>query len=295
MSIPTITLNNGVVMPQIGLGVYLTPAEQTAAAVASALAAGYRHIDTAAVYGNEAGVGQGIAQSGIDRAKLFVTTKLWIADYGREATQRAFEDSLQKLGTDYLDLYLLHWPTPSNFEATMASWQLMEELRAHDRIRAIGVCNFTAEQIDTLIARTGIVPAVNQVELHPLFSQTGLQAANQARNIVTEAWSPLGGVYTNHPADPNQPIRLLDLPQLKELAAQYNKSPAQIVLRWHLQHGRVVIPKSVHAARMAENIDLFDFTLSDQHMAVLNALNQDQRGGPHPDKFDMDFLAARQS
>lgn len=293
--VPHVTLNNGVVMPQLGLGVYLSPPEETAAAVCAAIGSGYRLIDTAAAYGNEAEVGEGVVRSDIDRSELFVTTKLWIADYGRDAALRAFDASMEKLGLDYLDLYLLHWPTPSSFDATVASWTAMRELRDQGRIRAIGVCNFNAGHLTRLIEATGTTPAVNQVELHPLFNQSALRRAHAELGIATQAWSPIGGVYTNHPSDPAQPVRLLDLPAIRTIAARLGKSPAQVVLRWHIQNGTIIIPKSVHADRIAENMAIFDFALDAADMAAIDALDQGLAGGIDPEVFDLDFLARLQN
>lgn len=294
-AVPQITLNNGVAMPQLGLGTYLSAPNDTANAVVTAINAGYRLIDTAAAYGNEAEVGAGIVRSDIDRADLFVTTKLWIADHGRDATLRAFDVSMEKLGLDYLDLYMIHWPTPSNFDATAASWTAMQELRDQGRIRAVGVCNFNADHLTRLIEMTGTTPAVNQVELHPLFNQSALRKVHRELGIATQAWSPIGGVYTNHPSDPTQPVRLLDLPGIRDVAARLGKSPAQIVLRWHIQNGTVIIPKSVHAGRIAENIAILDFVLDAADMAAIDALDQGLRGGIDPELFDLDFLARLQN
>ncbi|MCE3556212.1 aldo/keto reductase [Pseudonocardia sp. RS11V-5] len=282
---PTLTLNNGVEIPALGLGVYLSPPEQTADAVATALASGYRLIDTAAAYGNEAEVGQGIARAGIARDQLFVTTKLAPTDHGYDATLRAFDASLAKLGLDQLDLYLLHWPLPSAFADTIASYQAMQQLLADGRVRAIGVCNFTPAHLDRLATETDVVPALNQVELHPFFTQADIRAANSARGILTQSWSPIGGIYINHPADPDNITTPLQHQVVAELAERHSKTPAQIVLRWHLQHGLSVIPKSVHAERIKQNIDVFDFTLGRDDMIALDALDTGARGGPDPDKF----------
>jgi diketogulonate reductase-like aldo/keto reductase len=290
---PLITLNNGVEMPALGLGVYLSPLDQTATAVEAAVASGYRLIDTAAVYGNEQQVGEGIRRSGIARVDLFVTTKLWISDYGYDRALRAFDVSMGRLGLEYLDLYLLHWPAPSTFEATADAYHAAERLLAEKRVRAVGVCNFNPEHLANLRARTEVVPAVNQVELHPLFNQRAVREANAREGIVTQSWSPIGGVFTNHPKDPKAVTHLLAHPGLVPIASRYRKTPAQVVLRWHVQHGLTVIPKSVHPNRIAENIDIFDFELTDGDMAAIDALESGARGGPDPDTFDLAFLEAR--
>jgi diketogulonate reductase-like aldo/keto reductase len=290
---PLITLNNGVQMPALGLGVYLSPPDQTATAVEAAIGSGYRLIDTAAAYGNEQQVGEGIRRSGIARAEVFVTTKLWISDYGYDQALRSFDTSLGRLGVEYLDLYLLHWPTPSTFGATVAAYRAAQRLLAEKRVRAIGVCNFNRRHLDDLRAKTEVVPAVNQVELHPLFSQRAVREANARHGIVTQSWSPIGGVFTNHPKDPKAVTHLLAHPGLVSLASKYQKSPAQVVLRWHAQHGLSVVPKSVRPNRIAENIDVFDFELTDADMTTINALDAGARGGPDPDTFDLAFLEAR--
>ena len=271
--IPAITLNNGVRMPQLGFGVFQIPDDETTDAVTAALVAGYRSIDTAAAYGNEAGVGKAVAGSGIARDELFVTTKLWNADQGYDATLRAFERSLDLLGLDVLDLYLIHWPTPAR-ELYVDSWRALAKLYADGKVRAIGVSNFQPAHLDRIIATGGTVPAVNQIELHPFLAQSDLRAANAAHGIVTEAWSPLA-----------QGGELLADPAVRALADKHGRTPAQIVLRWHLQLGNVVIPKSVTPARIAENFDVFGFTLDDADLARLATLDRDGRTGPHPDTF----------
>lgn len=291
--VPTVVLNNGVEMPVVGLGVYMTPEGETADVVAESLSAGYRMIDTAAFYGNERGVGDGIRGSGLDRAELFVTTKLWIADYGYEQALRGFEASLEKLGLDYVDLYLLHWPSPSSFDATIAAYRAAEAACRDGRARAIGVCNFTPAHLNRLAEATDTVPAVNQIELHPLFSQKQLRAENARQNIVTQAWSPIGGTFINHPSDPARITRLLDHPVLTALAQRFGRTPAQIVLRWHIQNGVTVIPKSVNPDRMRQNIEIFDFALDLDAMRALDELDTGMRGGRDPETFDMDFIRAR--
>ena len=271
-SIPTVTLNNGVEMPQLGFGVFQVPDDETTAAVTAALAAGYRSIDTAAIYGNEEGAGRALAESGIPREELFITSKLWIEDLGYEPTLAAFEASLDKLGLEYLDLYLIHWPAPES-DKYADSWLALEKLQADGRVRAIGVSNFLPEHVQRLVDLGGTVPAVNQVELHPALQQRDVAVFNGAHGIATEAWSPLaqGAV--------------LDDPAVVEIAARHGRTPAQVVLRWHLQQGRVVIPKSVTPSRIRENLDVFGFTLSAGELAAVDALERDGRTGPHPADF----------
>jgi diketogulonate reductase-like aldo/keto reductase len=278
-----IMLNNGVPMPALGLGVYQSSPEQTAQAVMTAIRSGYRLIDTAAAYMNETEVGEGIRRSGVDRPEIFVTTKLWMSDYGFDRTLHAFDRSLRKLGLDYLDLYLLHWPVPTNFEATIASYKAAERLLAEGRVRAIGVCNFSPKHLDDLIARTAVVPAVNQVELHPFFIQKELREAHARLGIVTQAWSPIGGVKRYWAQDPNAVQDPLVHPTVTGLAAKYGKTPAQIVLRWQIEHGNSAIPKSVRPERIAENISIFDFALTKDEVAAIDALDINGRGGPDPE------------
>ncbi|HEX6343003.1 aldo/keto reductase [Umezawaea sp.] len=270
-SVPTVTLNNGVTMPQIGFGVFQVPNAETTAAVAEALRAGYRSIDTATVYGNEEGVGRAIAEAGVPREDLFITTKLWNSAQGYDSTLRAFDESLSRLKLDYLDLYLIHWPTPARGLYT-ETWKAFAKLAADGRVRAAGVSNFQPNHLAEIVDATGLVPAVNQVELHPRLTQEPLRAFHAQHGIVTEAWSPLG-----------QGKGLLDDPAIGAVAAKYDRSPAQVVLRWHLQLGNVVIPKSVTPSRIAENIDVLDFTLDAADVDALSALNADSRVGPDPD------------
>jgi diketogulonate reductase-like aldo/keto reductase len=281
-----ITLNNGVEMPALGLGVFQSAPEQTAGAVEAAISEGYRLIDTAAAYFNERQVGEAIARSGVDRAGLFVQTKLWISDYGYDTALRAFDVSLRKLGLDYVDLYLLHQPMPTEWERTVAAYRAAEQLLADGRVRAIGVCNFSPKHLDDLISRTEVVPAMNQVELHPFFIQRGLRRAHARLGIATQAWSPLGGVNVYRPADPNAVKNPLEHPVVVELATKYGKTPAQVVLRWHIENGRSVVPKSVRPARIAENIDIFDFVLTRDEVASIDALDTGVRGGPDPETID---------
>jgi diketogulonate reductase-like aldo/keto reductase len=277
-------------MPALGLGVYQSTPEQTVHAVESAVANGYRMIDTAAAYLNERQVGEGIRNSGIKRAELFVQTKLWISDYGYERTLRAFDTSRRKLGLDYVDLYLLHWPMPTDFEATVASYKAAEKLLAGGRVRAIGVCNFSPKHLEELIARTDVVPAVNQVELHPFFIQRAVREADRRHGIVTQSWSPIGGVNVYMPKDPNAVKNPLEHPVVIALARKYGKTPAQVVLRWHLEHGLSAIPKSVRPERIAENIDVFDFRLTADEIAAIDALDTGVRGGPDPEIVDTKFF-----
>ncbi|MFF9495471.1 aldo/keto reductase [Streptomyces flaveolus] len=272
-TVPTVTLNNGVEIPQLGFGVFQVPDAETTAAVSAALEAGYRSIDTAAIYGNEAGVGRALADSGIARDDLFVTTKLWNADQGYDATLKAFDTSLDKLGLDHVDLYLIHWPTPAR-DLYRESWKAIEKLVADGRIRAAGVSNFQPAHLERLIAGSDLVPAVNQVELHPGLQQSELRAAHARLGIVTEAWSPLaqGAVLKDE--------------AITTIAARHGKSAAQVVLRWHLQLGNVVIPKSVTPARIRENLDVFDFTLTGDEMTAIAGLDRDLRTGPHPDELN---------
>jgi diketogulonate reductase-like aldo/keto reductase len=275
---PRITLNNGIRMPALGLGVLdRANRESTAAAVAAAIAHGYRLIDTAASYLNERQVGEGLARSGIERSRMFITTKLRPADYGYESALRAFEASLRRLGLAYVDLYLLHWPVPSDFDATVASYRAAEKLLSEGRVRAIGVSNFSPTHLKQLMERAGTVPAVNQVELHPLFIQQPLRAAHARLGIVTEAWSPLGGSQRQGARNP------LEHPTVIALARKYGKTPAQVVLRWHIDHGGVAIPKSFSAERIAENFDIFDFSLTEADVATIDAIDTGVRSGPDPE------------
>lgn len=284
---PLLTLNNAVKMPALGLGVFRSSPEQTAGAVATALAHGYRLIDTAAAYFNERQVGEGIVRSGIDRPELFVITKLWISNYGYEPALRAFEVSLRKLGLDYLDLYLLHWPVPSEFDATVAAYRAAETLLAEGRVRAIGVSNFSAKHLERLLEGAEVIPAVNQVELHPFFIQRDLRAAHQRLGIVTQSWSPIGGVYHRNPAAAPKAVKNpLEHPAIVQLAEKYGKTPAQVVLRWHIDQGLSAIPKSVRPERIAENIDLFDFALSQDELAAIDGLDAGVRAGANPETVD---------
>ena len=280
-------LNNDVTIPAIGLGVFQSPPEETTSAVEAALRDGYRLIDTAAAYGNERQVAEGIHRSGVAREEVFVATKLWISDYGFEAAKVGFAASLRRLEVDYVDLYLLHQPVPSDFENTIGAYQAMESFLAEGRARAIGVSNFSAEHLRTLIDRTDVVPAVNQVEIHPYFSQPALRAVHTDLGILTQAWSPIGGILVYVPGSDEGRGPLTD-PVVTALATKYDKTPAQVVLRWHVEHGTSAIPKSVKAHRIAENFGVFDFSLTADEVATIDALDKGVRGGPDPEKLNRD-------
>ncbi|MDO8211367.1 aldo/keto reductase [Conexibacter sp. CPCC 206217] len=271
--IPQLTLNDGVEIPQLGFGVFQVPPAETAEAVTRALGAGYRHIDTAAAYRNEEGVGKAIAAAGLPRDELFVTTKLWNSEQGYDTTLRAFEASAQKLGLDVVDLYLIHWPTPAH-DRYVPTWRAFERLLADGRVRSIGVSNFQTAHLRRLFDETDVVPSVNQIELHPHLQQVDLRAFHAEHGIATEAWSPLaqGAV--------------LDAPVITAIAEAHGKTPAQVVLRWHLQLGNVVIPKSVTPARIAENFDVVGFELSDAELASIATLDRGERTGPDPDRLN---------
>jgi diketogulonate reductase-like aldo/keto reductase len=283
---PQIALNNGVEMPALGLGVFQSPPEETLTAVETALANGYRLVDTAAAYGNEREVGEGIRRSGVDRGEVFVTTKLWISDYGYDPALRGIDGCLRRLGLEYVDLFLLHHPVPTDFDGTIAAYTAAEQMLTGRRARAIGVANFNADNLENLISRTTIVPAVNQVELHPFFTQEALRDFHTAHGIATQAWSPLGGVNVYRPADPDAVKNPLEHPTIVGLAKYHRKTPAQVLLRWHIEHGTSAIPKSVRAHRITENIDIFDFTLAPADVAAIDALDTGVRGGPDPGLID---------
>ncbi|GIF36677.1 aldo/keto reductase [Actinoplanes xinjiangensis] len=270
---PVITLNNGVTIPQIGFGVFQIPEAQTAAAVTTALEAGYRSIDTAAIYHNESGVGEALKSAGVPRDDLFITTKVWNTDQGYDETLRAFDASTARLGVDRLDLYLIHWPTPKRGKY-LDTWRALEKLLADGRVRAIGVSNFLPEHLRAVADLGGTVPAVNQIEVHPALQQRDAQAANAELGVITEAWSPLAQAG------------VLGDPAVLAIATDHDRTPAQVVLRWHVQQGRIVIPKSVTPSRIAENLRIFDFELSADELAAIDALESDGRTGPHPDHFN---------
>ena len=274
-----VTLNNGVVMPALGFGVFQTPPEQTVASVAEALRVGYRLIDTAASYFNEREVGEGIRQSGLDRSEVFIETKLWISDYGYDEALHAFDKSAGKLGVEQIDLLLLHQPLPTDFDKTVGAYKALEKLLADGKVRAIGVSNFMPDVLADLLAQTGVVPAVNQVEVHPYFSQPDVQAADAEHGILTQAWSPMGGI-TSYRGDSSRST--FNDPIIGEIAKAHGKTPAQVMLRWHLQEGRSAIPKSVNPERIASNFDVFGFELSSEELAQIDGLNTGVRGGPEP-------------
>lgn len=276
-TVPSITLNNGVSIPQLGFGVWQVAPDETEAAVSVALEAGYRSVDTASAYGNERGVGAALAASGVPRDELFVTTKLWNREQGYESTLRAFDASLANLGVDYLDMYLIHWPM-AVADRYVDTWQAFEKLYADRRIRAIGVSNFQIPHLERLLDGSGVVPAVNQVELHPYLQQAELRAFHAEFGLRTEAWSPLakGGA-------------LLEDPVVTDIAERLGRSPAQVVLRWHVQLGNIVIPKSVTPARIRQNAAVFDFALGDADLAALADLEQGRRTGPDPDTFNLGY------
>jgi 2,5-diketo-D-gluconate reductase A len=279
-----LTLNNGVTLPTIGLGVFQSPPEETATAVETALRVGYRHIDTAAAYGNERQVGEGLRRSGVDRDDVFLETKVWVTDYGYDQTLHAFEKATGKLGVDILDLLILHQPIPTRFENTIAAYKALETLLADGKVRAIGVSNFMPHHLDRLLAEVDIVPAVNQVELHPYFRQPDVQRADAARGILTQAWSPIGGI-TFYPGPWGDERRsVMQDATIADIAQAHGKSPAQVMLRWGIQEGRSVIPKSTNPTRIAENFDVFDFELSGDEINRIDALDMGVRSGPDPDQ-----------
>jgi 2,5-diketo-D-gluconate reductase A len=280
MSIPTFTLNNGVEIPVLGFGVYQTPPDETIEAVRVALETGYRHIDTAAAYGNERGVGEAIAGSGLDRDEVFVETKVWITDFGYDATLHAFDKATGKLGIDRLDLLILHQALPGEFQLTIAAYKALEKLYSDGKVRAIGVSNFMPPHLDRLLAETEVVPAVNQIEVHPYFRQSELLAVDDKHSILNQAWSPIGGITFYRDGSHGS---TLEDPVIGEIATAHGKTPAQVMLRWHVQQGRQVIPKSVTPSRIAENFDVFDFELTAQQLAVIDALDTGVRGGPEPE------------
>jgi diketogulonate reductase-like aldo/keto reductase len=277
-TIPTLTLNNGVQMPAFGLGVFQSPPEETTNAVEAAIANGYPLIDSAVAYGNEREVGEAIRRSEIDRGQIFLVTKLWISDYGHDEALVGFDGCLRQLGVDYVDLFLLHHPVPSDFDRTVAAYKAIEEMLAAGRTRAIGVANFMEDHLENLLSQVDVVPAVNQIEVHPYFSQPKLRSLMAQHGIATQAWSPIGGVYACGPKNTS----VLEDPVVTELAAKHGKTPAQVVLRWHIEHGFCAIPKSVKPHRIAENIDIFDFQLASNEVAAIDALDTGVRGGPDP-------------
>jgi diketogulonate reductase-like aldo/keto reductase len=271
-SVPFLDLNDGNRIPQLGFGVFQVPNDETAEAVGHALDSGYRSIDTAAAYGNEAGVRDAVLASGLDRGEVFITTKLWNSEHGRDPARRAFQESLSKLGGDYVDLYLIHWPVPGR-DQYVETWETLCSLREEGAVRSIGVSNFQIEHLERIIHATGVVPAVNQIELHPRLQQAELRRFHSEHGILTEAWSPLGKG------------ELLDDAVIEDIASAHDRTPAQVVLRWHIQLGNVVIPKSVTPSRIEENIRVFDFSLGVDEMNRLAELDRGERTGPDPDTF----------
>jgi 2,5-diketo-D-gluconate reductase A len=274
-AIPDVMLNNGQRIPQFGFGVFLIPPPQTEAAVTAALQAGYRHIDTAQMYGNEAEVGEAISKSGLDRGEVFVTTKLNNGAHRPDDARRAFDGSLKALGTDYVDLFLIHWPLPTRYGGDfVATWRTLEEFYADGRARSIGVSNFQPHHLRRIHTEGEITPAVNQIEVNPYLTQDEVRAFCAEHQIAIEAWSPLGrgGVLGD--------------PTIDDIARRYGKAPAQVVLRWHIEIGNIVFPKSVNASRIRENIDIFDFELAGEDVEAIRALNRNQRTGPNPDTFE---------
>ncbi|WP_018442835.1 aldo/keto reductase [Trinickia symbiotica] len=271
-------------MPALGLGVLRTAPQETARAVETAIGAGYRLIDTAAGYLNERDVGAGIRASGIDRAEMFITTKLWIGHYGYDATLRSFDASLKRLGLDYLDLYLLHWPLPGEFDDTAESYRAVEKLLAEGRVRAIGVANFMPHHLENLRARTEVVPAVNQIEMNPFFIQWEAWKANTEHGIVTQSWAPLGGTYMRRPGAVPTPAKSpLEHLVVVSIADKHGKTPAQVVIRWHIQRGLSAVAKSTHPERIKQNFEVFDFTLTEDELARIDGLDTGRRAGNDPD------------
>jgi diketogulonate reductase-like aldo/keto reductase len=283
-TVANLTLNNGVEIPAIGLGVFQTPPDETRDAVQAALSTGYRHIDTAAAYGNEREVGEAIATSGIDRSEVFIETKIWISDYGYKQTLHGYEKSATKLGVDQIDLLILHQALPSDFDKTLDAYRALEKLLAEGKVRAIGVSNFMVEHLTALLDKATVVPAVNQIEVHPYFAQREVQDFGKQHGILTQAWSPIGGITFYREGEHTS---TLQDPVIGEIAEAHGKSPAQVMLRWHLQQGRSVIPKSTKPARIAENFDVFDFDLTDEQLAAVDALDTGKRGGPEPEAVTM--------
>ena len=281
----TITLNNGVEMPALGLGVFQTPPDETRDAVRAALGCGYRLIDTAAAYGNERQVGDAVHDSGLSRAEVFLETKIWISDYGYDETLHGFEKSARKLGVDQIDLLILHQALPSAFDRTLGAYRGLESLLADGKVRAIGVSNFMVEHLTTLLDRSTVVPAVNQIEVHPYFAQREVQELGAVHGIVTQAWSPIGGITFYREGRHGS---TLDDPVIGAIARAHGKSPAQVMLRWGLQEGRSVIPKSTKPTRIAKNIDVFDFELSADEIAAVDRLDTGRRGGPEPSAITLE-------
>ena len=272
MTVPAVTLHDGVEIPQLGFGVFQVPPEDTQEIVEEALAVGYRHIDTAAAYRNEAGVGAALEATGIAREEVFVTSKLWNSQQGYDSTMQACQKSLERLGSDYMDLYLIHWPVPTE-DRYLDTWRAFEQIHREGRARTIGVSNFRVEDLERLKAEPELLPTVNQIELHPKLQQAELRAWHEDNGVATEAWSPLAQGA------------LLDDATIEAIAAEHDRTPAQVILRWHIQIGNVVIPKSVTPRRIRENFELFDFELSEEEMAAIGRLDSGERIGPDPATF----------
>lgn len=280
MNVPSLTLNNGVAMPVLGFGVYQTPPDETATAVDKALEVGYRHIDTAAAYGNERGVGAAIERSGLARSEVFVETKVWITDHGYDETLHSFDKSAGKLGVEQIDLLILHQALPGEFQLTIDAYRALETLLADGKVRSIGVSNFMPDHLAKLAEVSSVVPAINQIEVHPYFQQRDVQAADLDRGIVSQAWSPIGGITFYRDGSKGS---TLDDALILGIARAHDKTAAQVMLRWHLQQGRQVIPKSVTPSRIAENFDVFDFELTADELATIDGLDTGIRGGPEPE------------
>jgi 2,5-diketo-D-gluconate reductase A len=272
--VPMIRFNNGVEIPQLGFGVFQVPPAETKRAVLAAFEAGYRHIDTAEMYRNEEGVGAAFAESGLARDEVFITSKLNNGNHRHDDALRAFDGTLKALGIDQIDLFIIHWPLPAQ-DLYVEAWRALEEIYGDGRARAIGLSNFTARHIGSLLAETEVVPVLDQIELHPYLAQAEMRAYDAEHQIVTEAWSPLGG----------QGGSVLSDPAVAALGEKYGKTPAQVVLRWHIELGNVVIPKTTHPERMAENFDIFDFELAPDDLAMINGLDRNGRVGPNPETF----------
>lgn len=277
MTVPVLTLHDGTSIPQLGFGVYQVPPEETAATVLTALEVGYRHLDTAQMYENEAGVGQALRESGLARDDVYVTTKLNNGFHEPARATQALEESLERLGLEQVDLFLIHWPLPTQYGGDFtATWEALVELQQAGRTRSVGVSNFQPAHLDRIVADTGVVPVVNQVEVHPFFGNAAVRASNERHGVVTEAWSPIAQGAVG------------DDETMREIAARVGRSPAQVALRWHVQHGHVVFPKSMRRERMEENFAIFDWSLSAQDMALIDRLDASASGrlGPDPDTFD---------
>lgn len=277
MTVPTVTLNDKTTIPQLGFGVFQVPPAQTQETVETAFAVGYRHIDTAQMYGNEEGVGAAVAASGIPREELYITTKLNNAFHRPEDARRTFAESLDRLGLDRVDLFLIHWPLPTRYDGDFVStWRALAEFVEDGRATSIGVSNFQPAHLDRIVEETGVVPVVNQIEVHPYFGNEEARAASHRHDVVVEAWSPIAQG------------QVLDDPTIAEIATAHGKTPSQVTLRWHVQRGDIVFPKSMHEARMRENFEIFDFELTDEQVAAITALDRGESGrrGPNPDTFD---------